>query len=240
MLPQKGSQLNSSPIGQNVHVAQQNLLRACLTDARTRNHPQHPKIPPHVVLREHVLTELQIQGRMLSQNPSLGFNNPLPARMHYAEHSSNFGTPREEAHLHNLNANGDTEGDDFLNALWEPMGQMTTQEEVSELTAIPCASLEEADDVAHVAQFNGQMQLSSLATSDYRAQRATEMQKYRQGSSPRDKTHDKCNKCGMLGHWARECTSPMPRQNFVRPQLARRRVWRFPQKQRDYSRTGFP
>lgn len=216
----------------------ENLLRACLTDERTRNHPQHPKVPPHEVLREHVLTELQIQGRMLTQNPALGFNNPLPARLHYQERSADFGHPREEVHLHNLNVNGETEGDTFLNALWEPMGQMTTQEEVSELTAIPCASLEEADDVAHVAQFNDQMQLNSLATSDYRAQRATEMQSgSRPGLSSRDKTHDKCNKCGQMGHWARECTTPMSRQNFVRPQLARRRVWRFPQKQRDYTRS---
>lgn len=215
----------------------ENLLRACLTDERTRNHPQHPKVPPHEVLREHVLTELQIQGRMLTQNPALGFNNPLPARMHYQERSADFGIP-EEGHLHNLNAaRDDTEGEDFLNTLWEPTSPMA--EDVSELTAIPCVSLEEADDVAHVAQFNSQMQLNSLATSDYRAQRATEMQMQgsRPGVSAQDKTHDRCNKCGQLGHWARECKAPPARQNYVRPQLARRRVWRFPQKQRDYTRS---
>jgi hypothetical protein len=111
-------------------------------------------------------------------------------------------------------------------------------EDVAEVTGVLCCSLEEADDAGHVAEFNRQSQLNSLATTKYRQERSGEMR----GTAPaRDMSRDMCNKCGKIGHWARNCTSqiaPGARRNFLQPQAAKRRPSNFRQPQRNISSSG--
>jgi hypothetical protein len=125
---------------------------------------------------------------------------------------------------------GPTEDDDFL--LHMVAGDMTCREDNVDVTGVSCCSWEEADDLAHVAVYNNQ--LNSLATSKYRQERSGEM---RNTAPARDTSRDICNKCGKIGHWARNCpsqTAPGARQNYLQPQQAKRRPSNFRQPQRNY------
>jgi len=238
MLQQRCNQHTESP---QDHVTQSelwdkvsNLLdretsKLCLVDLVTTTHPLHKNVPPYTVIEKHVKDILRLQQRLAGNSQAAqGFRHPAPLRLH------NMEAGQSHVQLNNMQEHqprdtGPTEGDDFLFNM--VAGDTTSRQDVVDVTGVPCCSLEEADDLGHVACFN--YQLHSLATSNYRRERSGEM---RATAAARDMSRDMCNKCGKIGHWARNCPSqiaPGARQNYLQPQQAKRRPSNFRQPQRN-------
>ena len=152
------------------------LRKDCINDAATVGHVAYPNIPPYKVIEKHVLTFLRLENRLMTGNASMGFNNPLPRKLHNMDTETDFQQPRE---VFAMAVTANTEGD-FLHNMFSPLADLQVEEDVIELTAIPVSSLEEADDAKMVAVYNAE--LNSLATSQYRQKRHEEMDKGYGGS----------------------------------------------------------
>lgn len=147
------------------------VRKDCIRDPKTKEHVELPNIQPYYGIEEHVLTHLRLEVLLLQDNniaAERGFQILHLARLHNIERQD-FVEPKEVL-LNSMNNNA--EGDDFLFNMWQPLDD-PLKEDVAELTAIPCVSLEEANDLAHVAQFNST--LNSFVTSNYREQRSRDI-----------------------------------------------------------------
>jgi hypothetical protein len=163
------------------------LLDTCtvedrLMDPATMIHSLHMNIPSYDEIEKNVKTFLRLQQRLVNENEAAyGFRTPAPPRLRNMDAEQGdmqpnsmqdlaicackiFPQPREVA----LHAMQDAGSNDFLFHM--VTGDMASPRDVYALTAIPCCSIEEAVDVAHVAHFNGQ--LNSLATSKCREERS--------------------------------------------------------------------